>query len=252
MNLYISTSIPWDKIGMTVDGLAPEVSQVTIEGEDYYKVSTRISQVRIDGAVNIGFVFSARGEDVAVTRALSVMEYVQIAKSGAAADSRDYALLDAILNYAEAVYAYTHEDTADYEVEGSYGAPVYDDVSEALSGIESYSIDLGESLRWVFVASDYNSRFTFTYTLNGQTVTNRVCSPDKNRQIVISVKARDMLESIYITNESGDTVEVNLATYYNDVKELSVGEDLTQAQKDEALAVVDSIYHYAAAARTEE
>ena len=249
LNLYIETSVEWDKIGMTVCGAAPEPSVLTVDGVEYYKISVKIAQARIDEGIDVGFAFSVNGETMAASRSVSVLEYVQVAKGNAAAGSKDHALLDAILNYAEAVYAYTHDDTADYAVEGTYVAPTYDGVSEPLDGIFDYSINLGESLRWVFTATDYDSKFIFTYTYNGETVTDRLCSPGINRQIVISVKACDMLESIYVTNEAGETAEINLATYYNDLKDRSLGEDLTDEQRDEALAVVDSIYHYAAAAK---
>lgn len=252
LNLYISASVAWEKINMTVNGSSLKHETVTINGEEFHKVSVKISQARVDAIVDIGFVFSTDGKSMAANRSITVLEYVQLAKGSSDVGSKAYALLDAILNYAEAVYAYTHDDTADYTVEGTYGSPVYDDTSETLAGISSYSVNLGESLRWVFIADDYDTEFLFTYTCGGKTVTNRVCSPGINKQIVISVKARDMLESIYVTNETGDTVEINLETYYNSLKDLAVGEDLTQTEKDEALAVVDSIYHYAAAARSIE
>ena len=237
LNVYLSAGVDTDKITMTIDGnKVADFQAINIAGVDYLKVEDGIVKgitpelVEGEHVVVVSFV-GGFGETVELTANVSAAKHLVKALNGATDEGKAFA--QAIINYVAAANAYEGKSVAIFAGKVTeVVAPDYSDAKwdGALAGVTA-ELNLGDSVRWVFTTE---SEDTFTVTYAGGT--RKFTAADG--EIVIGVRAYNLLEDITITNDAtGETLTLNLAGYHN---------KLTDA---EAQAVVDAMYQYGVAAK---
>ncbi len=245
LNLLIPATVNLDAVTTTVtDALGEEVncilftSPITKDGKDYYKLQIAgITPDKADEVYNVTVkVEGAYGEALSKTFEASPVQYAQdmLALDSTKDDAELVALLDALLNYFEAAYAYggVAKDFTDAAV----GDAAYGELPENGENniVESYQLNLRSAFVWIITLKEGVTDASVAYTYNGEAQN----TPINGGKVYVNLKACDILNDVTVT-AGGESYTVNLATYVKELGEVDA--------KTSDLLVAMSVY--AAAAR---
>ncbi len=242
LNILIPVGVDLSKVTTTIHAdCTPFDEPITYNGKSYYKY--QIAGITPDTAETIYDVTvtieGAYGDTLTKTFKASPVQYAQdtLNLESTKEDVELVDLLNALLNYFEAAYAYVGEvkDFTDVEVgDAAYGeAPV--NTSDIVS---SYTINLKSAFAFIITLKDGVENATATYSYNGEVKENVAIEGNK---VYIYLKACDIIDGVTI-NAEGKTYTVNLATYVADYNADVEAGKLEADPKLEALLVAMSVY----------
>ena len=256
LNVYLPTSVDPANLVVSVNGTEiTEFEIINIDGVDYYAADAAVIKGITPEAVSTAYpvavtINGALDETMTINTTISVEKYLlsafktsTAAYNQAVADEDEAAIAKAqkslnfiqtIINYVVAASRY-NDNTAPEALQAlatTISAPQYANVQwNGPAGVNA-ALNLGDSVRWVFTVENKEATYTISYA--GVT---RTFTPDEDGQIVIGIRAVDLLGDIVITdNSTGESGTVNLAGYHKNVDDIK------------AKIIVNALYHYSVAA----
>lgn len=236
LNVYLPSTVDTSKLTVVIDNESVgKFETVTVGGKVYYKAEDGVikgitpENVGKEYTVEITLV-GGRGENVRLSTSVSIEKYLTSALETTTGEGKKF--IQSIINYVVAATAFdgkVNETLAPLAT--SPDAPIYTDAKWAGPKEVSASLNLGDSVRWVF-STESDDKYQISYAGGTRLFTA------KDGEIIIGVRAVDLLSDITITNvTTGVSGAINIAGYRT-----------VLAGNEAAQRVIDALYYYSVSA----